>query len=49
MMYDTPDALRMLRFCGEKGLSVAAHIDYEYDCGVKYPRYGEQTCNKRLC
>jgi predicted TIM-barrel fold metal-dependent hydrolase len=38
MMYDNPDAIRMYRFCGEKGLPVIAHIDYELDRGVKYPR-----------
>ncbi len=38
MMYDNPDALRMLRFCGEKGLPVTVHIDYEFDTGSKYPR-----------
>ena len=38
MMYDNPDALRMFRFCGEKGLPVTEHIDYEFDTGVVYPR-----------
>lgn len=38
MMYDNPDALRMFRFCGQKGLPVIVHIDYEFDTGVKYPR-----------
>ena len=38
MMYDNPDALRMFRFCGKKGLPVLVHIDYEFDTGVKYPR-----------
>ncbi len=38
MMYDNPDALRMFRFCGEKGLPVTVHIDYEFDTGRKYPR-----------
>lgn len=38
MMYDNPDALRMFRFCGEKGLPVVVHIDYEFDNGQKYPR-----------
>jgi hypothetical protein len=38
MMYDNPDALRMFRFCGEKGLPVLVHIDYEFDTGKKYPR-----------
>jgi len=30
MMYDNPDALRMFRFCGEKGLPVTVHIDYDF-------------------
>ncbi|WP_127581779.1 amidohydrolase family protein [Paenibacillus koleovorans] len=38
MMYDNPDAIRMYRFCGEKGLPVTVHIDYEFDTGSKYPR-----------
>jgi hypothetical protein len=38
MMYDNPDALRMFRFCGKKGLPVTVHIDYEFDTGKKYPR-----------
>jgi len=38
MMYDNPDALRMFRFCGEKGLPVIVHIDYEFDTGKTYPR-----------
>ncbi len=38
MMYDNPDALRMYRFCGEKKLPVIAHLDYEFDRGIKYPR-----------
>lgn len=38
MMYDNPDALRMFRFCGEKGLPVTVHIGYEFDTGSKYPR-----------
>ena len=38
MMYDNPDALRMFRFCGETGLPVLVHIDYEFDAGGKYPR-----------
>lgn len=38
MMYDNPDALRMYRFCGERGLPVLVHIDYEFDAGYKYPR-----------
>jgi len=38
MMVDNPDALRMFRFCGEKGLPVTVHIDYEFETGHKYPR-----------
>lgn len=38
MMYDNPDALRMFRYCGQKGLPVTVHIDYEFDAGHKYPR-----------
>lgn len=38
MMYNNPDALRMFRFCGEKGLPVVVHIDYEFDNGSRYPR-----------
>jgi len=29
MMYDNPDALRLYRFCGENGLPVLVHLDYE--------------------
>ncbi|MCX7705719.1 MAG: amidohydrolase [bacterium] len=36
--YDNPDALRVFRFCGEKGLPVVVHIDYEFDTGSMYPR-----------
>lgn len=38
MMYDNPDVIRMFRFCGEKGLPVLVHIDYEFDTGARYPR-----------
>lgn len=38
MMYDDWDALRMFRFCGEKGLPVTVHLDYEFETGRKYPR-----------
>lgn len=37
MMYDNWDAIRMYRFCGEKGLPVIVHIDYEFDTGETYP------------
>ena len=38
MTYDNPDALRVFRFCGERGLPVTVHIDYEFDAGKRYPR-----------
>lgn len=38
MMYDNWDALRLFRFCGEQGLPVTVHLDYELDTGRKYPR-----------
>lgn len=38
MMYDDWDAIRMFRFCGEKGLPVTVHLDYEFDTGRLYPR-----------
>lgn len=38
MMLDNLDAIRMYRFCGEKGLPVTVHIDYEFDTGRRYPR-----------
>ena len=38
MRYDNPDALRMFRFCGERGLPVTVHLDYEFDTGQRYPR-----------
>lgn len=38
MMYDNWDAIRLYRFCGEKGLPVTVHIDYEFNTGSRYPR-----------
>ncbi len=38
MMYDDWDAIRMYRFCGERGLPVTVHIDYEFPKGSNYPR-----------
>ncbi len=38
MMLDNPDAIRMYRFCGEKGLPVTVHIDYEFNRATNYPR-----------
>ena len=36
MMYDNPDAIRIYRFCGENGLPVLMHFDYELG-GGSYP------------
>jgi predicted TIM-barrel fold metal-dependent hydrolase len=38
MMYDNPDAIRMFRYCGKRGLPVLVHIDYEFPTGYDYPR-----------
>lgn len=38
MLFDNPDALRMFRFCGEKGLPVTIHLDYPIPTGRSYPR-----------
>lgn len=38
MMYDNPDAIRLFRFCGEKGLPVTVHLDYEFATGHEFPR-----------
>ncbi len=38
MMLDDWDAIRMYRACGELGLPVTVHIDYEFDTGRTYPR-----------
>lgn len=38
MRLDDWDALRMFRFCGEQGLPVLVHLDYEWDSGHEYPR-----------
>ncbi len=39
MMLDNWDAVRMWRFCGEKGLPVTVHLDYELGTTPgKYPR-----------
>ena len=37
MLYDNPDALRLFRFCGQKGLPVTFHIDYPIATGRRYP------------
>ncbi len=38
MMLDDWDAIRMYRFCGENGLPVLVHLDYEFDRGRSFPR-----------
>ncbi len=38
MMYDNFDAIRMYRLCGEKGIPVTVHLDYEFPTGSRYPR-----------
>lgn len=38
MCYDSPDALRLFRVCGELGLPVTVHIDYEFARESAYPR-----------
>ncbi len=38
MMLDDWDAVRMYRFCGENGLPVLVHIDYEFNRSSSFPR-----------
>ncbi|MBQ8640879.1 MAG: amidohydrolase family protein [Clostridia bacterium] len=40
MMYDNPDAIALFRFCGEHGLPVTLHMDYEgaQQTGREFPR-----------
>lgn len=38
MMVDSPDALRLFRFAGEKGLPVVVHLQYGLGAKGKYPR-----------
>jgi predicted TIM-barrel fold metal-dependent hydrolase len=38
MMYDNWDAIRMFRYCGEAGLPVTVHIDYEFATTRRFPR-----------
>lgn len=38
MMFDNPDAIRLFHFCGQKGLPVTIHLDYELERQSKYPR-----------
>lgn len=37
MMYDNPDAVRLYRVCGELGLPVLMHFDYELPRAESYP------------
>jgi predicted TIM-barrel fold metal-dependent hydrolase len=37
MMYDNPDAVAMYRVCGELGLPVVVHIDYEIPAAHPWP------------
>ncbi|HPQ46998.1 MAG TPA: amidohydrolase family protein [Clostridia bacterium] len=37
MMYDNPDAIRFFRECGELGLPVTVHLDYEFDNVENHP------------
>jgi len=40
MMYDNPDAIRLYRFCGQNGLPVLMHFDYELGGGTyPWPNY----------
>ncbi len=36
--YDNPDVIRLFRFCGDRGLPVVVHIDYEFEATAPYPR-----------
>ncbi len=38
MMLDDWDAIRLYRFCGDHGLPVLVHIDYEFDRPTAFPR-----------
>ena len=38
IQYDDPDMVRFFRFCGEKGLPVTLHYDYEFPYSSSYPR-----------
>lgn len=37
MMYDNPDAIRFFQACGEMGLPVTVHLDYEFDRPENHP------------
>ena len=39
MLLDDPDAIRMFRSCGERGIPVVVHIQYDIITGQEYPRY----------
>lgn len=38
MLYDSPDAVELFRYCGENKLPVTLHFDYPIPTGRKYPR-----------
>ncbi len=38
MQFDNPDALRLYKFCGEKGLPVTIHIDNEFEASASSVR-----------
>lgn len=38
LMFDNWDAIRMYRYCGEAGIPVLVHIDYEFNRETNYPR-----------
>ncbi len=38
MMLDDWDAIALYRYCGEAGLPVLVHLDYEYPTSKRYPR-----------
>lgn len=38
MMYDNYDAIRFFKYCGEAGLPVILHLDYEFQSKYGFPR-----------
>lgn len=38
MMYDSPDALALFEACGEMGLPVVIHLDYQFQAPSAHPR-----------
>lgn len=38
MMYDNYDAIRFFKYCGEAGLPVILHLDYEFQAKYGFPR-----------